>query len=189
VRQAEIADPVATLVDRLDRHPTDLVSGAHDNFIYVRVFNPTAEPVRVQVQLWASKASNPDAQPTDQANWTTVPPRNPPGGPAPAPGTPVPDTIDVPANGVAYARFVLRNAEDPTPVGALAPTNPHRAYFLAALIAAERTMLPGASPVPVVFDAPIPDRTAARDRGAFLRFFRALASSRRAAMRILRFEL
>src|SRR5262249_43332444 len=34
-------DPRAQFGDLLDRHPTDRVTGSRDNFVYVRVFNPS----------------------------------------------------------------------------------------------------------------------------------------------------
>ena len=182
-------DPVAFFADLVDRHVTERVTGGADNFVYVRVFNPTGAPVRVQVELWSASASDPGASPADNTRWAPVPQRNPPAGPAPAPGSPLPDTVDVPARGVAYGRFVMRNVPDPTPAAAVAASSPHRAVFLATLIHAERTVLPGPSPAVPVFETPIPPRTGARDSVSFLRFFRSLSSSGRAAMRVLPYAI
>jgi hypothetical protein len=184
VGQMEV-EPVGFYADLVDRHPTDRVTGAADNFVYVRVFNPTGAPVRAQVELWSAPASDPAASPSDNTRWAPVPQRTPPAGAPPAPPAPRPDTIDIPARGVAYARFIMRNVPDPTPAASLAASSPHRAMFLAALVHAERTVLPGASPAVPVFETPIPGRAGARDSVSFLRFFRALTSSGRAAMRVL----
>jgi len=68
---------------------------------------------------------------------------------------------------------------------AAADTVADAAVLIVAMVHAERTVLPGASPAVPVFETPIPGRAGARDSVSFLRFFRALTSSGRAAMRVL----
>jgi hypothetical protein len=162
VVQAAAADPDTEFRDLFDTHTGDRIRTGVDQKIYVRVHNRRSVPVHAEVELLWAKPNSAVAAPDthapvfDGSTWARIAPA----GVA---------TVDVPANGWAFARFTWQAADVP------AADTSEGAFNAIGLIAL-------ASSTEGAQDAkPVAARV--RDTSSFWQFFNRLSDSNNAAFR------
>lgn len=111
-----VAGPKETITDLATGLQKDVLIGGTLNVIYVRVHSRSPFQSRARVMLFAVKLDEANLPDPVLASWTQLPDGAPP------------VEVDVPANGVAYARIEWNDPDDPRPAGD--PRN----YLLVALI-------------------------------------------------------
>jgi hypothetical protein len=156
-RPANLAEEFA---DLLDAHAGDrLIPGPATNFIYVRVHNRREIPILTRVELLFVKPVNPALAMFDPANWSAVAPISPPAS----------GEVLVPPLGHAMVEFVWNAAPPPDAPAGVMPA--------LGLIALAQSVPEGADPRPVF--------ARVRDVSSFWQFFRKLADSNNAALRMV----
>ncbi len=157
VRPDITGTPEDAFKDELARRHTDTVSSA-SNFVYVRVHNRRRVATNAQVKLFAIAMGDDGRPDATLANWIEVPA-----------GAANFAAVNVPAQGVGYARLELQNAADPNPTGL------GKSYLFLALVQSTDA---------AALDA-LPDRTAVSSADSFWNLVSKFVDADNAAARAI----